>query len=89
MQDVLVNIGWTVIFTAAGGFTGTCLVLLSTLIIPKVLSRLSPAMNEEKEIAAGNRAVAEYFGRVVAAAIIGISIVIAAAIYAGVMAVLY
>ena len=32
---------------------------------------------------------AEYFGRIVAAAIIGISIVIAAAIYAGVMAALY
>jgi hypothetical protein len=89
MSEVFVNIAWAVVFTAAGGFVGVFLVLLSTLIVPRVLSRLSPSMNEEKEIAGGNRAVAEYFGRVVAAAIIGISIVIAAAIYAGVMAALY
>jgi hypothetical protein len=46
-------------------------------------------MNEDKEIANGNQAVAEYFGRIVAATIIGISIVIAAAIFTGVMAALY
>jgi len=89
MSEVFVNIAWAVVFTSAGGFVGAFLVLLSTLVVPRVLSRLSPAMNEEKEIAGGNRAVAEYFGRVVAATIIGISIVIAAAIYAGVMAALY
>lgn len=89
MSEAMINISWAVIFTAAGGFVGVCLVLLSTLVVPRVLSRLSPSMNEEKEIAGGNRAVAEYFGRIVAAAIIGVSIVIAAAIYAGVMAALY
>lgn len=89
MQDVLINIAWAILFTLVGGIVGVLLILLATLIIPKVLSRLTPNMNEDKEIARGNRAVAEYFGRIVAAAIIGVSIVIAAAIFAGVIAVLY
>jgi ABC-type antimicrobial peptide transport system permease subunit len=89
MQDMFSAVAWAVIFTVAGGLIGVCLILLSTLFIPKVLTRLTPNMNEDKEIANGNQAVAEYFGRIVAATIIGISIVIAAAIYAGVMAALY
>ncbi len=89
MQDVFVNIGWAVVFTVVGGFIGICLVLLSTLFIPKILSRLTPNVDEEKEIAGGNRAVAEYFGRIVSATIIAISIVIAAAIFGSVMATLY
>ncbi len=89
MSEVFVNIAWAVVFTAVGGFVGICLILLSTLVIPRILARLTPAMNEDKEIARGNRAVAEYFGRIVSATIIGVSIVIAAAIFAGVMAALY
>jgi ABC-type antimicrobial peptide transport system permease subunit len=89
MSEVFINIAWAVIFTVVGGFVGICLILLSTLVIPRILSRLTPSMNEDKEIARGNQAVAEYFGRIVAATIIGISIVIAAAIVAGVMAALY
>ncbi len=89
MQDVFVNIGWAVVFTVVGGAVGVCLILLSTLVIPKILARLTPTMNEDKEIARGNQAVAEYFGRIVSATIIGVSIVIAAAIFAGVMAALY
>ena len=89
MQETFSAVAWAVIFTVAGGLIGICLVLLSTLFIPKVLARLTPNMNEDKEIANGNQAVAEYFGRIVAATIIGISIVIAAAIFTGVMAALY
>jgi hypothetical protein len=89
MSEVFINIAWAVIFTVVGGFVGICLILLSTLVIPRILSRLTPSMNEDKEIARGNQAVAEYFGRIVAATIIGISIVIAAAIVAGVVAALY
>ena len=37
----------------------------------------------------GNRAVADYFGRIVAASIIGISIVVAAAVLGGIIAGLY
>ncbi len=89
MQEMFSAVSWALVLTVVGGFVGICLVLLSTLFIPRVLSRLTPSINEDKEIAGGNRAVAEYFGRVVAATIIGISIVIAAAIFAGVMAALY
>lgn len=89
MQETFGAVAWAVIFTVAGGLIGICLVLLATLFIPKVLARLTPNMNEDKEIANGNRAVAEYFGRIVAATIIGSSIVIAAAIFTGVMAALY
>ncbi len=89
MQDVFVNIGWAVVFTVVGGTVGVLLILLATLFVPKILERLTPNMNEDKEIARGNQAVAEYFGRIVSATIIGISIVIAAAIFAGVMAALY
>jgi ABC-type antimicrobial peptide transport system permease subunit len=89
MQEAFSAVAWAVIFTVAGGLIGICLILLATLFIPKVLARLSPNMNEDEEIANGNQAVAEYFGRIVAATIIGISVVIAAAIFAGVMAALY
>jgi hypothetical protein len=88
-QEVAVSIGWAVVFMVAGGFIGVCLVLLATMFIPKMLARMTPDVNEDKEIAGGNRAVAEYFGRIVAATIIGVSIVIAAAIFAGVIAALY
>ena len=63
---------------------GIVLVLAATLVIPRLIERLTPNIDEDKEIARGNRAVAEYFGRVVAASIIGISIVIAAAILGGI-----
>jgi hypothetical protein len=89
MQEILVNIAWAIIFTIVGGSVGVFLILLATLVIPKILARLTPNMNEDKEIARGNQAVAEYFGRIVAATIIGVSIVIAAAIFAGVIAALY
>ncbi len=89
MQEVLINIAWAIVFTVAGGAVGVLLLLAATLTLPKILSRLTPDLNEEAEIAKGNRAVADYFGRIVAAAIIGVSIVIAAAIFAGVIAALY
>jgi ABC-type antimicrobial peptide transport system permease subunit len=89
MSEVFINIAWAIIFTVVGGFVGICLILLSTLVVPRILARLTPSMNEDKEIARGNQAVAEYFGRIVAATIIGVSIVIAASIFAGVMAALY
>jgi len=89
MQEAFSAVAWAVIFTVVGGLIGICLILLATLFIPKVLTRLSPNLNEDEEIANGNQAVAEYFGRIVAATIIGISVVIAAAIFAGVMAALY
>ena len=83
MENVFVNLGWAFIFIVISAIVGTVLILASTVIISKLLDRLTPNIDEDKEIARGNRAVAEYFGRIVSAAIIGISIVIAAAILGG------
>ena len=85
MKDVMVNLGWASVFMAVSAVVGVVLILAAALVIPKLLDRLTPAIDEEKEIARGNRAVAEYFGRLAAAAIIGISIIIAAAIIGGIL----
>jgi hypothetical protein len=85
MKDVFVNLGWASVFMAVSAAVGVVLILGASLAIPKLLDRLTPTIDEEQEIARGNRAVAEYFGRLAAAAIIGISIIIAAAIIGGIL----
>jgi hypothetical protein len=52
--------------------------------MPRILSRFTPHIEEEREIAAGNQAVAEYHGRIVSSLVIGVSIIIAVAIFAGI-----
>jgi uncharacterized membrane protein YjfL (UPF0719 family) len=89
MFDTIHDIGWAVIFAIVGGIVGILLVLWSSLLIPRLVDRLTPKLDEQKEIARGNVAVAEYFGRVVGAAIIGVSIVVAAAVLGGILAGLY
>lgn len=86
MTETLTNMGWSVIFSLVAAILGIVLVMAATLVIPPLMDRLTPNLDEDKEIARGNRAVAEYFGRIVSACIIGISIVIAAAILGGIMA---
>jgi hypothetical protein len=85
MTHVIVNLGWASVFMLVSAAVGVVLILGATLVIPKILDRLVPAIDEEKEIARGNRAVAEYFGRLAAAVIIGISIIIAASIIGGIL----
>jgi hypothetical protein len=65
------------------------LVLVSSLFVPRMIDRLTPNIDEQKEIVRGNSAVAEYFGRVVSATIIGVSLVMAAAVLGGVIAALH
>ena len=86
MMEVVSNIGWAVIFAVIGGLVGIVLMMVAAVTIPKLLDRLTPDLDEDKELARGNRAVAEYFGRVVSACIIGMSIIIAAAILGGILA---
>ena len=86
MMEVVSNIGWAVIFAVIGGLVGIVLMMVAAVMIPKLLDRLTPDLDEDKELARGNRAVAEYFGRVVSACIIGMSIIIAAAILGGILA---
>lgn len=89
MSDLAQNIGYAVMFSAVGGLIGIALVLVASLFLPRLIERMVPNIDEEKEIARGNVAVAEYFGRVVAAGILGISLVVAAAVLGGVISALH
>ena len=86
MSEVAQNMGWAVAFSVLGGLIGIGLVLLASLFIPRLVDRMTPNIDEDKEIARGNVAVAQYFGRVVGASIIGVSIVVAAAVLGGILA---
>jgi uncharacterized membrane protein YjfL (UPF0719 family) len=89
MTETIRNIGWSVVFSFIGGLVGMALVLVSSLIVPRLIDRLTPNIDEQKEIVRGNSAVAEYFGRVAGATIIGLSLVVAAAVLGGVIAALH
>ncbi|MBM4050200.1 MAG: DUF350 domain-containing protein [Planctomycetes bacterium] len=89
MPEVAQNILWAIVFSLVGGVVGVLLVLLSSAVLPRLVDRFTPNLDEGKEIARGNVAVAEYFGRVVAASIIAISIVVAAAVLGGIIAALH
>jgi hypothetical protein len=89
MPDAIINIGWAVVFSIVGGIVGVALVLAASAALPKLIDRFTPNLDEGKEIARGNVAVAQYFGRVVGASIIGVSIVVAAAVLGGIIAALH
>lgn len=87
MCEILENFGWAIALIALGGMVGIALVAFGAALLPRLLNRVTPHIDEEKEIVRGNVAVAEYFGRIVAAGIIGLSIVVAAAVLGGIIAV--
>ncbi len=89
MSDAIINIGWAVVFCFVGGLIGVAMVIAASAVLPKLIDRFTPNLDEGKEIARGNVAVAQYFGRVVGAAIIGVSIVVAAAVLGGIIAALH
>jgi len=89
MMEVIHNIGWAIVFSVVGGLVGMMLVLLASVIVPRLIDRFTPNMDEQKEIIRGNSAVAEYYGRLVSAAILGVSVVVAAAVLGGVIAALH
>jgi hypothetical protein len=89
MFETVRNIGWSMVFSFVGGLVGMALILVASLIVPGLINRMTPDIDEHKEIARGNSAVAEYYGRVVAAVILGLSIVVAAAVLGGVIAALH
>jgi len=76
------TLGWVMLFALIAGVLGSVIVLILGTILPKFLNRMTPHIDEEKEIAAGNVAVGSFFGKVVSAAIIGVSIVVASTIVA-------
>lgn len=89
MIETVRNIGWSIVFSVIGGLVGMLLVLTASVIIPRLIDRFTPNIDEQKEIIRGNGAVAEYYGRLVSAAILGVSIVVAAAVLGGVLAALH
>jgi hypothetical protein len=89
MIDTLYNIGWSLIFSIVGAVIGMVLVVASTLVLPTLINRMTPNIDEQKEMTRGNSAVGEYYGRVVGSAILGVSIVVAAAVLGGIMAALH
>lgn len=86
MHEAAVNIVWVVVFIFIGAASGITLIMLALAFLPRLLDKLTPKIDEEKEILRGNQAVAEYFGRIVSAGIIGISIIIGAAVLGGIIA---
>lgn len=89
MIETLHNIGWSVVFSVVGGVIGMVLVIASSFILPVLIDRMTPNIDEQKEIVRGNSAVGEYYGRVVSSSILGVSIVVAAAVLGGIMAALH
>lgn len=84
--QVLINICWALSFTFLGAIFGTVLMLMVSSIVPRIINKNTPNIDEAKEILRGNTAAAEYFGRVVSAVIIGVSIIIAASVLGGLVA---
>jgi uncharacterized membrane protein YjfL (UPF0719 family) len=82
-------IGWAVVFALVGAIVGIALVLLAASFVPRLIDRLTPNIDEGREIARGNTAVAQYFGLICGACILGLSIVIAAAVLGGIIAALH
>ena len=78
------NLYLSVIYVLVGGVLGIMLMSLSAFIVPRIVDSLTPRINDEKEIAKGNLAVATYVGQITQAVILGISIIVAAAVIAGI-----
>lgn len=89
MTETIINIGWAVVFSLIGAAAGSTLLIWFSSRIPAVFDKITPNIDEGKEIIRGNRAVADYFGRIVSAAIIGVSVIIAAAVLGGLIAALH
>jgi hypothetical protein len=68
-----------------GGVLGTVLLSLAAHIVPKIVDKVTPDIDDEKELLRGNVAVGVYTGMVTGAIIVGISMIVAASIIAGLM----
>ena len=73
------------LYLAMSSFSGVILLSLASYVVPRIVDRITPNIDDEKEILRGNIAVGNYVGMVTASAILGISIILAAAIIASLM----
>jgi len=88
-MGTFIDLLWGIAFSIIGALVGIFLLINMAKVLPKIFDKLTPNIDEGKEIIRGNVAVAEYFSRIVSASIIGISIIIAASIVAGIIAALH
>ena len=84
-ESFLSQTGLAVAYTVMCGLLGMAMMSLAAFVIPRVVNKVTPNIDDEKEILRGNIAVGTYVGMVTAAVIIGMSIILAAAIIAGLM----
>ena len=77
------DILYITLYTLLGSALGTFIILLVARYVPGLIDRLTPNIDEQKEIVRGNQAAAQFYGLVSAAVIIGVSIVVAAAVLGG------
>ena len=89
MSENIINISWALVFSLVGAAAGSGLLIWFSSRIPAIFDKITPNIDEGKEIIRGNRAVADYFGRIVSSAILGVSIIIAAAVLGGLIAALH
>jgi len=82
-MDQILGFTWFLIFVLSAGLVGIAMLLVGIRIVPAVVDRMTPNIDESKELARGNSAVADYYGRVVAGVIVAFGIVIAAAVVGG------
>ncbi len=83
MEEITPSPFWPILYTLSSVAVGVGCLFALTIVLPRILSKFTPHIEEEREIAAGNRAVAEYHGRIVSSLVIGVSIIIAAALFVG------
>jgi len=89
MYETVASIGLAMAFALIGGIVGFLMICAAASFLPHLLNKLTPNIDEEREIAMGNRAVAEYFGKIAHAAILGVSILVSAVVVAGLFIALY
>jgi hypothetical protein len=47
MTETIQNIGWSIVFSLVGGLVGMGLVLLASLIVPRLIERHTPHIDEQ------------------------------------------
>ena len=72
-----------VLYTVVGAILGGLLVLWIARYVPRMIDRLTPHIDEQRELARGKQAVALFYGLVSASVILGVSLVVAAAVLGG------
>ena len=88
-METLFQILDVILVCVCGGLVGIAMMSVAAAVLPRFLDSMTPNIDESKEIVRGNRAVADYFGKVVSAAILGASLIIAASVLGGILAVLH